>query len=219
MTQALTTREIAPRFHSQKIAKISFEDFLELDSGERHLELVGGYIVEMPSITEAHNSLTNFFIKISDEFATQTDAFRVFSDPFIMYSLMKEPDGKRRHGRAPDVMFVSKENLHRVKSNYLDGPADLVIEIISPGSKRIDREEKFAEYQKGGVSEYWYFDPKTKEAKFFLLDANGKYQPVLPDADGIVRSTTIEGSFIKTEWLWRNPKPSVIEVLKAWQLL
>ena len=218
MTQTMT-REIAPRFHSQKIAKISFEDFLELDSGERHLELVGGYIVEMPSVTEPHSKLGSFLIKISDEFVVLKDSCSLFYDPFIMYSLMKEPDGKRRHGRAPDLMFVAKENLHRVKSNYLDGPADLVIEIISPGSKRIDREEKFDEYQKGGVPEYWYFDPKTKEAKFFLLDEKGKYQPVLPDAEGIVRSTSIEGFFIKTEWLWRSPKPSVIEVLKAWGLL
>ena len=219
MTQTLTTREIAPRFHSQKIAKVTFEQFLELDSGERHLELVGGYIVEMASITAEHTILCFFLIKISEEFASQTESCRILGDPFVMYSTIKKPHGKREHGRAPDLMFIAKKNLHRVKSNYLDGPADLVIEIISPGSKRTDKEDKFREYEAGGVPEYWYFDPKAKEAKFFLLDANGKYQPVEPDADGIVHSATIEGFWIKTEWLWRNPKPSVIEVLKAWGLI
>lgn len=218
MTQTMT-REIAPRFHSQKIAKVTFEQFLELAGGDRHIELVGGYIVEMPSVTEPHSKLGSFLIKISDEFVIQKDSCSIFYDPFIMYTAMKKPGEIKQYGRAPDLMFVAKKNLHRVQSNHIVGPADLVIEIISPGSQRIDREEKFAEYQTGGVPEYWHFDPKTKEAKFFLRDANGKYQPVEPDADGIIRSTTIEGFFIKTEWLWRNPKPSVIEVLKAWGLL
>jgi Uma2 family endonuclease len=46
----------------------------------------------------------------------------VLDAPFLM---------KLERGREPDVLFVSREHLDRLKENYLDGPADLVIEIVS----------------------------------------------------------------------------------------
>jgi len=42
-----------------------------------------------------------------------------------------------------------------LKHTYPDGPADLAIEIVSEESRLRDRGEKFAEYEVGGVKEYW----------------------------------------------------------------
>ncbi len=58
--------------------------------------------------------------------------------------------GSERPSRLPDIIFVAKENLSRVKENHLDGPADLVVEIISTESRSHDRGEKFYEYEQGG---------------------------------------------------------------------
>lgn len=58
--------------------------------------------------------------------------------------------------------FVASEHLDRLKETYLDGPADLVVGIVSPDSVGRDRGEKFYEYAQGGVPEYWLIDPQLE---------------------------------------------------------
>ncbi len=72
-------------------------------------------------------------------------------------------------GREPDVLFIANDHLDRLKPPYLDGPADLVIEIISPESVKRYRGRKFFEYQAGGVAEYWLIDPAVQVAEFYQL--------------------------------------------------
>ena len=54
-----------------------------------------------------------------------------------------------------------------MQATYLDGPADVVVEIISPESRLRDRGEKFAEYEMGGVREYWLIDSERHEADWY----------------------------------------------------
>ncbi|MEZ5301901.1 MAG: Uma2 family endonuclease [Verrucomicrobiales bacterium] len=73
-------------------------------------------------------------------------------------------------GREPDIIFVASENLGRIKNAFLDGPADLAVEVISPESQGRDRGDKFYEYQAGGVREYWIIDPERQVAEFYRLN-------------------------------------------------
>jgi len=114
-------------------------------------------------------------------------------------------------GREPDIIFLSDENRNKLKKTYLDGPADLVIEIISEESLLRDRGEKFAEYEIGGVKEYWILDPETKRADFFILK-EGRYERRVEDAHGIYHSEIIEGLWLKVAWLWNLPP--VLDVLR-----
>ena len=61
--------------------------------------------------------------------------------------------------REPDVLFLAKEHLGRLRDSHIEGPADLVVEIVSKESRGRDRGEKFYEYGEGGVPEYWLLDP------------------------------------------------------------
>lgn len=117
----------------------------------------------------------------------------------------------------PDIFFVAKENLSRLKDNYLEGPADLVVEIISSGSRTIDQSDKFLEYQQGGVREYWLLDPERKHAEFYRRDAEGVFQLVPIGGDNIYRSVVLEGLWVDVRWLWR--RPPLMDVLKAWGLI
>ncbi|MFQ5631844.1 MAG: Uma2 family endonuclease, partial [bacterium] len=42
----------------------------------------------------------------------------------------------------PDIMFIKKERVHLMGETEIIGPADLVIEVVSPGSRRLDFVEK-----------------------------------------------------------------------------
>ncbi|HEV7128352.1 MAG TPA: Uma2 family endonuclease, partial [Ktedonobacterales bacterium] len=117
---------------------------------------------------------------------------------------MKLPDSS---GREPDLIFVAQAHLGRLTRTYLDEPADLAVELVSPESLKRDREEKFAEYQRGGVSEYWILDPDLQQAEFYQLEAQGVYQRIALDAQGIYRAQAMPGFWLNVAWLWQNPLP------------
>jgi Uma2 family endonuclease len=112
---------------------------------------------------------------------------------------------------------VSKENAARLTRTYIDGPADVAIEIVSPESEVRDREAKFLEYQIGGVREYWIIDPDTRHAEFYQLE-QGHYVRKTPDAASIYRAVVVEGFWLNVNWLWQQPMPKLREVLRQYEV-
>lgn len=94
-----------------------------------------------------------------------------------------------------------------------------MIEIVSPESRERDRVEKFYEYERGGVREYWILDPEEKRAEFYRLGEDGKYLAIAAGEDGIFRSTVLEGFWIQVDWLFQEPKPPFLSILKEWKIL
>jgi len=82
-----------------------------------------------------------------------------------------------------------------------------VIEIVSEESKERDTETKFAEYQAGGVREYWLFNPLNQTARFYRLSQDGVYALVELN-EGVFRSTVLSRFQIDTQLLWQTPLPT-----------
>jgi Uma2 family endonuclease len=206
--------------------KMTYEDYLELNLGEGvHTEWVNGeiefkYLTCNPetgelelSVSQQHTLLNGFLVALLRFFVEHFQLGRIYFDPFQMKT------GPNLPGREPDVTFVATANLGRVTEQYTDGPADLAVEIVSPDSVTRDRVTKLGEYEQGGVREYWIADPLVKEALFYQLGADGKYILIAPDENGIYHSTVLPNLWIKVEWLWEETRPSLMDVLKAWQLM
>jgi Uma2 family endonuclease len=114
------------------------------------------------------------------------------------------------------LLFVAAEHLDRFQRRYLDGPADLAVEIVSPESIRRDRETKLSEYETAGVPEYWIIDPEREEALFYQL-ADGRYRLILGGRSGRYRSAVLSGFWVEVEWLWQDPLPRVTEIARQIQ--
>jgi Uma2 family endonuclease len=112
-------------------------------------------------------------------------------------------------GREPDILFVAQANLGRITKQYLDGPADLVVEVISPESSGRDRGDKFYEYEMAGVREYWLIDPQREQVEFSRLDAQGHYTLALGGHTGEYTSIVIPGLTLDATWFWQDPLPAV----------
>jgi Uma2 family endonuclease len=96
----------------------------------------------------------------------------------------------------------------------------LVIEIISPESRARDSGDKFYEYEQGGVREYWLIDPIRRQAEFYQLGEDGIYRLAsIIDEDGIYHSRALEGLWLRVEWLWLDPMPRLMDVLRQWALI
>ncbi len=74
----------------------------------------------------------------------------------------------------------------------------------------------YYEYEQAGIPEYWLIDPQKQWADCYLLNAEGNKQPALSGKEGKFSSHLLPGFGLQTEWLWQQPRPTVLDVL--WQI-
>lgn len=156
------------------VGRMTFEEFLDWLDEDTWAEWVDGEVIVFAPASVRHQSLRDFLLIVLRSIAEATDAGIVLSAPF----LMRLPT--RPSGRAPDILFVRKEHLDRLRDTYLDGPADLVVEVVSPDSIGRDRGEKFVEYEAAGVPEYWLVDPDRGQVEAYHRGTDGRYHPIRP---------------------------------------
>ena len=209
MAVASAPAETAQAEAAPRRLKMTYEEYLAW-AGEDNIlaEWVDGeVIVHMPP-KPLHQRVAVFLTKLLGSFVDLFDLGEVFTAAMEM----KLPEGP---AREPDVLFVSKAHAARVIDDRLDGPADLAIEIVSDDSVTRDREDKFYEYERAGIPEYWVIDPRPNRlrAYFYQLNAQGRYQPVIVGADGVYRSEVLPGFWLKVDWLWAEQRPDPLLAL------
>ncbi|MGH9835478.1 MAG: Uma2 family endonuclease [Blastocatellia bacterium] len=106
-------------------------------------------------------------------------------------------------GVTPDLMFFQGEKLNTLHSYFLDGPADLVIEVTRPAHQIYDREIKRELYARYGVPEYLIVDPSVRSTELHRL-INQDYRLVPPDSDGKYRPHRAPGLAIVIDELWTD---------------
>ncbi len=134
--------------------KVTYEQFLEWLDENTFGEWVDGEVVPMSAASAQHQDVSGFLAALLRLYAEERTSGMVLAAPFQMRL------SRIRRGRAPDLMFIAKEHLTQLKPSFLDGPADCVIEVASPDSALNDRGTKYAEYEAGGVREYWCWTPR-----------------------------------------------------------
>jgi Uma2 family endonuclease len=192
--------------------RMTYEQFMDWADEDTLAEWVDGRVIMTSPASLPHQELVDFVHDLLKRCAALHDLGRAIQAPFVQH-LSDIPSA-----REPDVLFVAREHLDRLtppgRATSLEGPADLVVEVLSPDSVKRDYEDKFREYAWGGVPEYWIVDVTSRQARFFQLDAQGTYQPVAPDAQGVYRSRAVPGLWLREEWLWQDPLPDVERVVR-----
>ena len=119
--------------------------------------------------------------------------------------------------REPDILFIAREHRDRLTPQRLEGPADLVVELVADDSVQRDRQLKFREYQAAGVPEYWLLDPRPghQSSDFFRRTGEGIYEPIPLDADGRLHSLVLPDFWFHPAWLWSDPLPDPLDCLRA----
>lgn len=100
----------------------------------------------------------------------------------------------------PDLVVVTAGGRAVIGAKKVTGAPDLLVEILSPSTRRRDRTKKFARYERAGVREYWIVDPKAHLVEQYVL-RNGKYG--LPTVSGErVRLRILRGVEIDLRGVW-----------------
>jgi Uma2 family endonuclease len=197
------------RIHQEIIIAtgVSFENYMEQYAAD-FAEWVDGNVIKMSPITDEHADLSGFLYVFFTTLLSLTGGGRVFQAPMVM-----KPTPESR-GREPDLQIILPENYNIVEKTKVAGAADLVVEIVSLESSDRDRGEKFAEYEREGVKEYWIFDPLRHETLFYVRDADGLFKRQDPDEKSVYHSTVLPKLTLPIEMIWRRPLPNTLEIVE-----
>jgi Uma2 family endonuclease len=159
-------------------------DYFRLPESNRIIELSEGRLIISPSPTEKHQKISSKIYLLMGSFVIS----RKFGE--VRYSPL---DVRLWEGkiRQPDIIFMSNEHLDRITDKW--GVPDLVIEILSEGTAKEDKEDKYLEYQKAGVLEYWIVDPFKQNVEIYTLE-HGNYSLFgISGAGEIAKSKLLDG--------------------------
>jgi Uma2 family endonuclease len=208
--ESLRQRLLEMLLPSTALRKMTYEEFLAWADEDTLAEWVDGEVVMYSPASRRHQLLVGFLEKVLGMFVEQCNLGIVLSAPFQMRLADL--------GREPDLLFVAVDHLDRLKETHLDGPADLVVEIVSPESAGHDRGDKFYEYARGGVPEYWLIDPDMEWAEFYQLERE-RYRVAFSGKEGRYDARVLPGFWLRVEWLWQEPLPKVLDVLRELGLI
>ncbi|HVR97647.1 MAG TPA: Uma2 family endonuclease [Thermoanaerobaculia bacterium] len=108
----------------------------------------------------------------------------------------------------PDVIFVSKENPASVTRNNIQGALDLVVEILSDSTRKIDEGIKLRRYERFGVREYWLIDPRSESVRIYRLTESGFHLAARLAKGGVLSTPLLPGLAISVADMFDYSSPT-----------
>ncbi len=112
----------------------------------------------------------------------------------------------------PDIVFIGKKREKSIKDTYLDGPCDLVVEILSKSTRSYDLNERRRAYRDHRIPEIWLVDMDNRVLIVDTLsDTAYKTKNI---QKGSFTSAVLKGFSLQASWLWEEPLPSVTDCIE-----
>ncbi|MCL2762901.1 MAG: Uma2 family endonuclease [Treponema sp.] len=176
--------------------RYTYADYLEWEGPER-FQLINGEVFQMASPSVAHQAL---LMGLSSSFDTwlQGKSCRAFAAPLDV-RLFPKKDKSDNTVVQPDLLVVCDSS--KLDKGSVNGPPDLVIEIVSPSNSHNELFLKFNYYLEAGVREYWVVDPEMKRVTTHIYE-NGRYISTAYKDNDSIPVTVLSGLTISLESLW-----------------
>ncbi len=128
--------------------QLTYEDYCQLPPDGRRYQLVEGELFVTPAPATAHQRVSRNleFVLIGH---VKEHKLGVIYDAPIDVILDNQTVVQ------PDILFVSRERIELVSDRGIEGAPDLVVEILSPRTQKIDRTTKLRVYARAGVQHIW----------------------------------------------------------------
>lgn len=171
----------------------TYADYAKLEENAPY-QLINGMFVKSPSPVPYHQSISKH-IQFKLYTLEQQGKGKVFDAPIDVY-LSEE------NTFQPDLIFIVTERLSIIGNKKIEGPPDIVIEILSPHTAYYDLRQKKEVYEQYGVKEYWIVDPMAK--RIDVYENKGKKYVLITSAaeTGEVSSELLGGFSVNLDSLF-----------------
>ena len=176
-------------------ARYTFADVLTWEETER-IEIIEGEAVMMAPPSVGHQRVSR---EIFRQLANYLEGKKceVFVAPFGVRLFEQDGDSQEDVDTLvePDISVICDKS--KLDKFGCKGAPDMVVEILSPSTRRHDRLVKLGLYQRAGVREYWIANPEEKTVQVLLLE-NGKLLPYEDyGQDDVAKVNVLDGCFIE----------------------
>jgi Uma2 family endonuclease len=166
--------------------KFDYSDIVARDGDGKRYELVDGELLVNPSPSPMHQRVSRRLQRQLEDYFAERNLGEVFNAPLDVILTMHDVF-------EPDLLVVADPS--HISRRGIEHPPLLVVEILSPSTRRVDRGFKFRRYAALGVQHCWIVDPDENRLECFRM-VTGKFEPVVdargdttlahPDWDGLV---------------------------------
>ena len=167
-------------------------DYWQLPEGES-VELLRGRFMMSPSPIPLHQIVAGRLNRILQQAETADGGLALMApmDVVLADDTVVQPD----------LLYIAKDRRPIVR-NHIEGPPDLVIEVLSPPTECRDRLEKLDLYARYRVAEYWMVEPK-KQLFEFLINQQSRFV-VIPPTGGRYQSSRLPNISIDLASFWQE---------------
>jgi Uma2 family endonuclease len=161
--------------------RFTYEDLRAMPQDGKRYELLEGEVYMSPSPRVKHQKVLGKLFRALAGFVEDRDLGEVFVAPLDVVL-------DDQNVVQPDVLFVGRGKSQAITPLFINGPPDLVVEVLSPSNADFDLTTKRRAYAVAGVPEVWYVDPRDDSVEILRLGADRSYVLVrrLSGADVLV---------------------------------
>ncbi|MBK8026877.1 MAG: Uma2 family endonuclease [Chloroflexi bacterium] len=146
------------------VQKMTAAEYFELPETNQPTQLIDGELIVAASPIPYHQELSgNLFVGLK---SVVPDG-KVYFSPLDLYL-------DDENVPQPDLIWVAADGRCTITPKRFEGPPELIIEILSPGTACVDKIRKFHLYERHAVTEYWIVNAEEGFVEVFQL-ADGKY--------------------------------------------
>ncbi|MBI2567085.1 MAG: Uma2 family endonuclease [Candidatus Schekmanbacteria bacterium] len=157
---------------------LTYDDYCALPNDGRRYEILEGDLYVTPAPTTRHQRVSRNLQWILHDHVTHKRLGEILNAPIDV--ILSDTNVCQ-----PDLVFIAAERRDIVTEKNLQGAPTLLVEILSPSSRRQDVTVKMNVYAKHGVPHYWILDPDARTVDEYVLE---------PDAVSYSLRGRIEGS-------------------------
>lgn len=147
-------------------SKLTYEDLQRFPDDNLRRELIDGELIVTPAPATRHQDVVLELGARLLAYAKQHGG-KVYVAPTDVF--LSDIDVVE-----PDVLFVRAEHVGKVEKKLVRSAPDVVVEVSSPSTRRLELVRKRALYERYGVPEYWYVDLEADRVEIHRLET-GRY--------------------------------------------
>jgi Uma2 family endonuclease len=178
--------------------RLTYEDWLQFPEDGRLYEIIGGelFVSPTPAIRHQRISLRLLFALHTHLQAEQPgEVFHPLTG--VRLSEQDVPE--------PDLVVILAVHANRIGEHVIEGPPDLIVEILSPGTAGRDLVAKRALYARAGVDEYWIVDPVASEIEVLTREGDRYRTAALYGRAELLRSPCLPDLRIPLDAVFAEP--------------